>query len=269
MQQKIAVTQLLVFPRTGSGQPTPLPVTGIADAGLASSEFLLQGNVTPAGVVIDFGDPGGSDLGGFQTLYHVNSAGQATPYNHVAAAAINPGPTTIFGDVGGLAANRAGTEIVFNAYSRGGICGGTDPAQVLDTATGAVTTPRTPAGGGLSGWWVQGMWFDQTGTAYASLIPNESTCATTGAAPTAGLSPAGYKPIVCKLVDGSWVKTGSGVFKASYGPGNWLAQATGTTGTALGGNRMTLTLSGGKAPVTVPGASDFAWAPSHGPVHGA
>ena len=210
--------------------------------------------------MVQYGDAGGSNLGGFQTLYHVNSAGQATPYGHVATRTQQPGRDTVFGDVGGFTANQAGTEFAFNTYSRGGGCGGVDPAQLLDTATGTVTTPSTPAGGGPGGWLVQGMWFDRTGTPYASLVPNLSTCTTTGAQPAAEYA-SGYAPIVCKLVGGAWVKTSSGVFRVGYGPGNWLAERTGTTGQA-GATPSTMTISGGTSPVTLTNVTAFAWAPS-------
>lgn len=257
-QDVTAQPQLIVLPATGTGQPTTLPLTGVARI-RPGTEFRLLGNVSPAQVVVNYGDAGGSDLGGAQTLYHVNAAGQATPYGHVATG--GNGPNAIFGAVGDFAANRAGTEIAFSVFSRGGGCGGGFDADVINTATGAVTTPKTPAGGGPEGWWVEGMWFDSTGTAYVSLAPNLSTC-TTGGAPPATYQPVGYLPIVCKLVNGTWVKTGSsGVFQASYGPGSWVAELTGPT-TQDGTAPTTVTVTVGTSPFTISGVTALAgWAP--------
>jgi len=254
-------TQLVEFPASGSGQPTTLPVTGIA-AGTLGTEFRLLGGIAPGDVVVDDGQSGGSDLGGTQTLYRVNSAGQATLYGpDTTTGNGQPGPGTIFGDVGNIATSQAGTEIAFDTYSRGGACGGADPAQLLDVATKAVTTPAVPAGGGAEGYWVEGKWFDQTGTPYVSLVPNSSTCSGSGTAASGGGEPASAVPVVCKLAGGTWVKVGTGVFQAAYGPGNWLAQETGSISNYVDATTLTISGGTGTTPVTVRSASVFAWAP--------
>jgi hypothetical protein len=257
---QVAKAQLLVFPK-GGGQPVTLPLTGI-DTNPPQTEFRLLGNISPTEVVVDYGDGGGSNFGGIQSLYRVSSGGQATRYGPATPVTARPGANTIFGSIHHVTVAAAGSQVAFATYSRGGACGGTDAAQLLNTATGAVTTPATPAGGGTEGYWVEGMWFDRTGTPYASLVPNLSTCSTTGAAPTSGLYPAGAAPIVVKLSGVQWVKASSGIFQSGFGPGNWQAELTGTIPVANSPG-MPLTISGGTGttPVTVGGVTAFAWAP--------
>jgi hypothetical protein len=149
-------------------------------------------------------------------------------------------------------------------------------AWVLDTANRTLIQPKTPAGGGPDGWLVQGMWFDQTGAPYVSLVPNLGTCSTS-TPPSGSPQPAGATPIVCKLSGGAWVQAGRGVFRAAYGPGRWLAEKTGVTGQD-GSGPATLTISGGTgttpvtiADVTTTGfryADVFAWAPAAAPPTG-
>jgi hypothetical protein len=212
-------------------------------------------------VVVDYGDLGGSNAGGIQLLYQVNSAGQATQYGHGTFNQTRPAPDTIMGRVGNFTVNQAGSEAVFTAAQNGGACGGIEVAHVLDMQTGTVTTPSLPAGGGPEGFWVEGTWVDGTGTPYASLVPNMSTCSTTGAPPN-GAVPSHWSPTVVKLEGSSWVPTGSGVFRAAYGPGDWVAEMKGILTPA--GQPTSLTISGGPgtSPVTVPDVSGFAWAPS-------
>jgi serine/threonine-protein kinase len=256
-----ARTQLLAFPSSGSGQPTTLPVTRLPTDPYLLTRFWLLGSVSPTDVVVDYGDMGGSNAGGPQLLFHVNSAGQATQYGH-ATIGLPPGPNTIFGAVGNLTASQAGSEIAFSTYSQAGISCESNTADVLDTATGTITTPKVPAGGGPDGWLVQGMWFDQTGAPYVSLVPNQANCKA-GTAPSGGPLPGGVAPVVCKLSGDSWVKTGSGIFRAAYGPGTWQAEETGVTVIANSPGRS-LTISEGTrtTPVTVSGGvTAFAWAP--------
>jgi hypothetical protein len=66
-------------------------------------------------------------------------------------------------------------------------------------------------------------------------------------------------PVVCKLVNGAWVKTGSGVFQASYGPGNWLVEYAGVMGSDEA--QRTFTISNGVSRTTVSNVIGFAWAP--------
>jgi hypothetical protein len=239
MFQGAAVTQLLVFPQSGSAQPTPLPVTGIAGVGQINTEFRLLGNLSPTEVVVDFG------------------------YGHGTLQVQQPGPGTIFGEVVDFTTTAAGSELAFTEYSNGGACGGSQAAQLLDTASGAVSTPATPAGGGTGGYWVEGVWFDKSGTPYASLVPNASTCSTTGTPPAGGFFPAGATPTVVKLAGGAWVAAGTGVLRAAYGPGDWLAEQTGTTPTANDeGTSLTISDGAGTTPVKVAApVTNFAWAP--------
>jgi hypothetical protein len=227
-------------------------------------------------LVVAYGDAGGSNMGGYQFLYHVNSAGQAVEYGSgnlsQATQPLNQ-PAGTFTD---FAVNQAGSEILFSMYSQSGAMCPYLAAWVLDTASAAITEPKTPAGGGPDGWLVQGMWFDGTGTPYVSLVPNLGTCSTntppSGSPPNP--QPAGVAPIGCKLSGGAWVPAGRGVFAAAYGPGGWLAEKSGVT-TASYSGPATLTISGGPgtAPVTVPYvtapgiayAYAFAWAPSPAP----
>jgi hypothetical protein len=257
-----AVTQLLVFPAAGSGQPSTLPVTGLSAKSIGT-EFRLLGSVGPASVVVDYGDGGGTDLGGIQLLYQVNSAGQATDYGHDTGA-YPAAPNAPYGVVIDFSVSTGGSELAFGTYSRAGGCGGTFAASVLDAATGVITIPKMPAGGGLEGWAVEGTWFDQAGTPYASLVPNMSTCNSggLGSGTAVGPLPANAVPIVVKLEGGTWVQAGTGVFQAAYGPGSWLAQEVGRI--AQNVDSVTLTVSDGKSPVSVNagGLTGFAWAPS-------
>lgn len=127
-----------------------------------------------------------------------------------------------------------------------------------------MTIPVIPGGGGPDGFWVQGLWFDRSGTAYASFIPNLSDCKTSGN-PATAFQPAHATPVVCKLAGGRWVKTGQGVIQSDYAPGGWLAQQTGTVASLdiveSPGGTYSLTISHGTTTTTIPGVSTFAWAP--------
>jgi hypothetical protein len=263
MDQVKAVTQLLAFPPSGSGQPATLPVTGLPASSYPVSEFYVLGNVAPAGVVIGFGDPGGSDLGGNQLLFRVTSAGQATQYGHYTISQQSgPNSSIPFGYVSNFSVDQPGSRLAFATYSRAGGCGGSYTAYVLDAQTGAITIPKTPSGVGPNGWTVLGTWFDQAGTAYASLVPNGSTCQTGGfgngqvASPT----PKTGVPTVVKLQGGSWVKASTGAFQAAYGQGNWEANYSGSIQSYL--DAASLTISDGSTHVSLPGqVRSFAWEP--------
>jgi eukaryotic-like serine/threonine-protein kinase len=276
--------ELLVFPASGNAQPVTLPVTGIAAH--VSTVFSVLATVSPADVIATYGTHYGAHGTGTELLYRVNPAGQATKYG-TRALDQGTGPSDIYGQsLGDFAANAAGSTFEFDETRSGGAaCTGT-VAQVLQTATGTVATPATPPGGGGLGWEVQGMWFDQAGTPYVSLLPSTHGCA--APLPGAGnIVPGHAAPIVCKLSGGTWVPAGTGVFQAAYGPGTWLAEIAGTTG-QNGGAPTTLTItggassggassggassggatsggasSGGAAPAsaTVPSVTAFAWAP--------
>jgi hypothetical protein len=253
-QQAPAQPQLLVFPRSGSGDPAALPVTGIP-AGGQGTGFSLVGSTSPTDVVVDYGNAGGSRPGNAQLLYRVNPAGQATQFGNGTIDQLAPTPGTIFGNVTDFTASPAGREFAFNTYSPDtSFCGGEiDRLQLLDTTTGTVTTPPVPAGGGPSGFWVLSTWFDRAGTPYASVVPNLSDCS------TSNIEAGNSIPIVCTLEGGAWVKTGTGVSRAAYGPGNWLAELTGPMD-GYGPSR-TLTITGGTTPATITDVSAFAWAP--------
>jgi serine/threonine-protein kinase len=268
-QQFVAAQpQLLKFPASGSGQPVTMPVTGIATIG-QGSDFRLLGSVSPTGLVVAYGEAGGSNMGGYQILYHVNSAGQATQYG---TGSLNQGTQPLNQPVGtfvDFTVNQAGSEALFSTYSQAGAMCPYLSAWVLDPASRTLIKPGTPAGGGPDGWLVQGVWFDRTGTAYASLVPNLGTCSTT-TPPSGSPQPAGVAPIVVKLSGSNWMPAGRGVFRAAYGPGSWLAEKAGVTTQGLAGPAA-LTISDGTAvaPVTVPDVTSaalaytdiFAWAP--------
>jgi eukaryotic-like serine/threonine-protein kinase len=264
-----AAPQLLVYPQAGPGQPVTLPVTGITGQ-RQGSDFRLLGNVSPTELIVAYGDAGGSNMGGYQFLYQVNSAGQATEYGSgslsQATQALNQ-PTGTFVD---FAANQAGSQILFDMYSQSGAPCPYYTAWMLDTAHRTLSEPKPPPGGGPDGWLVQGVWFDRAGTPYASLVPNLGTCSTS-TPPSGSPQPVGATPIVCTLSGGTWVQAGRGVFRAAYGPGGWLAEKTGVT-SQDGSSPATLTISGGTGtpPVTVADvtttgfryADVFAWAPA-------
>lgn len=255
---EVAVPQLLVFSVRRSA-PIKEPITGIPDGGIGT-DFILMTDISSNALVVAYGDAGGSDLGGPQLLYRVDSAGHATPYGKASLSDPATPSGTISGALGDESTDSTGDQLGFTAYTRGGACGGVQAAYLLNTGTGTVTIPAIPGGGGPAGFWVQSLWFDRTGTAYASFIPNLSDCGTSPNAPTA-LQPAHATPVVCKAVGGRWVKTGQGVIHADYAPGGWLAQQTGTllAGSPEGG--YSLTISHGTTTTTISGVSAFAWAP--------
>jgi tRNA A-37 threonylcarbamoyl transferase component Bud32 len=254
-----AIPQLLVFPVSGNGPPVTLTVTGIP-ASHPSTEFSVLGSVSPTDVVVEYGTHYGAHNTGTQVLYRVSEAGQATQYGNQPLD-LPEAPNVIYGQgIEDFTTNAAGSTLAFyNTNSGGAACFSSTP-QVLDTATGTVSTPATPAGGGPQGWEVRGMWFDQAGTPYVSLLATVTPCA----APVAGqtvLAP-NTAPVVCKLAGTTWVPAGTGVFQAAYGPGHWLAEETGVSDQA-GAASQTLTISDGPGttPATVTGVTGFAWEP--------
>lgn len=256
-----AVPRLLEYPASGFAAPTALAVTGIPTVGMGT-DFMLMATISPSAVVVAYGNAGGSDLGGSHLLYRVDTTGKATEYGHNKLSSLGNGPTEIFGGLKLGTAAPSGSTLTFNEISRGGACGGSSAALVLDTATGAISTPSVPSGGGSEGYWVEGLWFDAENTAYASLVPNNSTCSGSGDAATGSLIPDG-KPIVCKLVDGHWTTVGTGVFAASYGAGGWMAQQTGTISQSSEMVAAT-TVSHGATTYKLPsGVGAFAWQPTH------
>jgi hypothetical protein len=67
--------------------------------------------------------------------------------------------------------------------------------------------------------------------------------------------------VVCKLVGTTWVRVGTGVFQAAYGPGHWLAEQSGVSD-QTGASPQTLTISDGSATTaTAPDVIAFAWEP--------
>ena len=198
------------------------------------------------------------DRRGSPVLYRVNAAGQATQYQYQP-----PHPNEIIGVVGGFTSSQASGEFAFSTSGETNAFCYATLSWALDTATGAIISPKTPATGGgpnpgPTGWLVEGTWVDRTGTPYASLAPSPSDCAT-----NTTLKSSGVTPIVCKLSGGSWVPTGRGVFQAAYGPGNWLAEDAGvTTQSNIAPATMAISDGTGTTPVTVPNVDSFAWAPS-------
>jgi hypothetical protein len=246
-----AIPQLLVFPATGSGPPVTLPVTGITTISGPETEFRVLGSISPAELVVSYGYDGGTLLG-TPTLYRVNATGQATQYPYQP-----PLPASSYiGFPGGFAAGHANGEFEFSTYSEVSYACYSDTAWALNAATGGIIEPKTPVGGGPQGWYVEGAWFDRTGTPYVSLVPSPSDCAT-----NKPLKSDGVTSTVCKLSGGSWVPAGRGVFQAAYGPGNWLAEESGVTGqNGFLPETMTISDGTGATPVTVSNVSAFAWA---------
>ena len=260
-QLSTAVPQLLQFPVTGFGDPSTLTLSGVATAA-SDTDFSVLSAIGPKAVVVAFGSAGGSDLGGNQLLYHVDEAGKATEYGSATMASLPTSPGVIFGELGDIATAPSGGTLALTESTRGGICGGESTAVLLNTATGAITVPSVPTlGAGIGGFWVEGLWFDTSGTPYASFIPNESTCNSTSAAPTNSPTPLSATPIVCKLVGGSWVATGSGTFQASYGPAGWVAQERGVIANSVVSATVQISQNGAAPTPLVSGVASFAWAP--------
>ena len=245
--------QLLAF-TLGQPTPTPEPISGIPTS-TWGTRFVLVGGLPSGGVLVDYGDAGGSNLGGGQLFYRIDAAGHAVQYG---TGTLNDfkGPV---GSVNKAAVAPAGDHIALSLYSRGGACGGVEKAYLIDTASRVITIPTTPSGGGPDGFWVEALWFDRNGTAYASLIPNLSDCSTTGAPPTA-LRPPQAKPIVCKLVGGTWITVGEGEIQDGYARNGWIARQTGTV-TDAPTPTYPLTISRGTTSVTIPNVTAFAWSP--------
>ncbi len=244
-----AIPELLVFPANGSS-PLKESITGIP-FGQIDTDFRLLGDSPSGTPVVAYGNAGGSDLGGAQQLYRVNQAGQATPLGQA------PSSNPIFGDLGTLATDKSGDQVSVVTYTAEGACGGVYHAYVINSLTGAVTTPSTPSGGGASGFAVEGLWYDAAGNAYASLVSNPypGICGTTGSpAPGPNLRAA----IVCKLVGGQWVRTGAGPLQTAYAPGGWLAQTSPASSVPT---PASLVISHGTTAITVPDVITFAWAP--------
>lgn len=259
--QAAAATRLLVFPATGSAPPTARAVTGIHTAG-PDTDFRVLATISATDVVVAYGDAGGSDLGGTQLLYRVNAGGVATQYGHDSLGGV-PTQSTITGRIEYVSTDPTGRQFGFAEYERGGACGGSSTAVFVNTSNDTATMPAAPAGGGTGGYWIEGVWFDNSGTPYVSLIPNESTCASGGDQPANGEAPANATPTVWELVNGRWVSAGNGTIQAGNGPDGWTAQLSGTfaDGTATA-TSLTLAQSGQTAKVS--GVSDFAWASTRG-----
>jgi len=246
------VTRLHAFGGAGTS-PALIPVTGIHGTG-SGSDFYLLGRLSTNAVVVAAGDAGGSDMGGPQLLYRVGPDGAATQIGRGSLAYTNS-PQQILGALDNFAADGTGRRIALTEYTRGGACGGGQTALLVDAATGTVTLPKTPGtGGGPDGFLTKGLWFDGSGTAYASFVANPSTC-TPGPAPSQA---AQTIPIVCKYVDGQWQKVAQGTLDAAYSGNGWLAERKGTLTDAFNGS-FPLTISHGLTSTTIPQVSGFAW----------
>ncbi|MCW2942755.1 MAG: hypothetical protein JWN00_5740 [Actinomycetia bacterium] len=250
---------LLAYPADGSA-PVREPITGIAKSPFpGSNDFILLGSAASGAVIVAFGDAGGSNMGGNQLLYRVDTAGRATLL-YGSPAALFTQTSRLAGRPGGATSDPTGGRMSLVVTSRGGACGYAEHAYLLNTASGALTDPAPPSGGGAGGLFVQDMWFDRTGAAYASFLPNPSTCATTGNPP----APIAHATtVVCRAEGGRWVQIGTGVIQAGYARDGWQAQLTGAASIdivpVLTGT--TLAVSHGKATATIPGVTGFAWAP--------
>ena len=260
--------QLVEYPAAGSGDPTTLAVTGIPDSGSAQgfdTDFRLLTAVAAGTVVVAYGSAGGSDFGGDELLYRVGPNGRATGYGDATANAPSNGPGTIFGGLSDAMAASADGSLALVETGSSGRCGESNTPVVVDTATGAVSTPKLPStGGGTGGFWVEGLWYDASGTPYVSLVPNGSYCSSTGTATTTGtgtgpIFPVSANPIVGKLVDGAWTVVGRGTFQASYGPGGWLAAQDGTISNSV--EKATVKVTHGSTSYSLSGVISCAWAP--------
>jgi hypothetical protein len=252
------VTHLLEYPRSGSGQPVARTVTGlpVVSPGKPTMAFgvSLLGSLPAGGIVVNLVSAT-QPYTPAELFYRIDSAGHATEYGTGTV-----GNSTLTG-IGNFAISAAGTEFAFAADSG---CHnfhhgdqGINTPSLLDPATGTVTTPVTPAGGGTFGYWVEGTWFDPSGTPHVSLLKNLSDCASNGA-----LWPAGATPVDYALAGDRWVQTGSGVLQEEYGPGAWAAETTGTPPAAGSAPAFPLTVSDGSSVrARVPDVITFAWAP--------
>lgn len=254
-----AVPRLLAFPASRAA-PSTIAITGIPAVGL-DTDFRVMTDLPSGDLVVAYGSAGGSNLGGPQLLYRVDPSGHATPYGLPSLADVTISSYKVSGLLGNATTAPKGNLISFTTTSRGGACGEIETAYALSTATGAITIPTLPAGGGPDGFWVQSLWFDQIGNAYAAFIPNLTDCATSGN-PATAFQPANAKPIVCELERGAWIKTAIGVIRVGYAPGGWLARQTGGfSGTIEPASPLfPLIISHGHATITIPGVYLFAWA---------
>ena len=261
-----AETQLVEYPASGFGSPTTLSLTGIPQPtppDNTDTDFMLLSAVSADAVVVGYGSAGGSDLGGNQLLYRVGQDGKATQYGNATLTQTSTGPGTIFGALSNATVASTGSSLALEESTRGGACGGVSTALLVNTATGAISTPKEPStGGGTGGFWIEGLWYDASGTPYISLVPNGSYCSSETDTPgTQPIFPTSANPTVCKLVNGTWTVVGSGTFQASYGPGGWQAEQDGTI--ANSAEQTTLKVShGSTASYSLPGVSSFAWAPA-------
>ncbi|WP_194908463.1 WD40 repeat domain-containing protein [Catenulispora rubra] len=273
-QQGTATPRLIVFPASGLGAPASRPVTGIPSIGI-DTDFLLLGAVSPTGLVVSYGNAGGSDGGGPQVLYRVNAEFQATELGNADLSRSTPQTQSqIDGALRLYGSDPTGRRLAFSQYLRAGACGGMETAVVVDATTGAVALPQVPTGGGPYGYWTEGLWFDTSGTAYASLTPNASSCP--GAIPNqptpspsasaSASASASIAPIVCRLQSGHWVSIGTGILQADYGPDGWVAQRVGTVDVYSRTATMTSTtlVHGAQTVTTLPATDDVVWAPAGG-----
>jgi hypothetical protein len=260
-QAPAATPRLLVFPDSSAGQPATLPVAGIQGGGQGTSVFQIVGNSSPADVIVEYGVAFNASQA-VETLYRVGPDGSAAQVGRLTGQLVKlAGNVNIVRIAPGA---RAGTQMAYSV----GLFGGCQSyvAHVLDTATGAVTTPAMPPGG-PDGYVVNSMWSDPAGALYASLAPNPlpSCDDVTGSTPPAtSLNDS----VEVRLSGGAWVATGAdkGVILAGYGPGDWQARAISTgSGLAAGsGTSMTITgtTPGGAVNATVADVAGLAWAPA-------
>lgn len=250
--------QLLKYPLSGSGPPVARMVTGLPPVSPYASAVAygarMLGSLPSGGIVVDL-VAANQLYTPAEQFYRIDSAGHATKLGTGAVAS-----GTLRG-IGNFAMNAAGTELAFTADAG---CAnhhhgdqGINIPSVLDPAAGTVTTPATPAGGGEFGYWVEGMWFDSSGTPHVSLVKNLSDCASSGP-----LWPPGATAIDCTLAGGRWAQTGSGILQEADGPGGWVAEATGAVPATSPAEVVPLAISDGSSVrAKVSNVSVFAWAP--------
>ena len=251
--------RLLSYPDDGS-KPVPIVISGLPRSNVPTDNaYSLVAAVPPADVIVGYGI-GVSASGGPQLLYRVDAEGRAVPFAPVAPQMIgNTAP-------GRFVFSPDGTRVGFLLGELAGVCADDDTAVLANVATGAETQPAMPAGIRH----VLAVWFDPSGTIYASMAPDPPGCAQVGqgTVPSVVVSPQDYR-----LEAGTWVRAGNGVIDEESVRGGWEATVYGKVdSTALGASVSTglrLVVSRGSSSTAIPGALTFMWAPAAAPASSA
>jgi tRNA A-37 threonylcarbamoyl transferase component Bud32 len=245
--------RLLSYPDNGS-KPVPIVISGLPKSTIPAEldSYSLGAAIPPADLIVGYGT-GVSASGGPQLLYRVDAAGQAVLFAPAASQlAYNSVPA-------GFMLSPDGRQVSFLEPGLAGVCADSATAVLASTATGAQTHPPMPAGIKTA----VAAWFGPSGTLYASMVPAPPGCAHVGhgTVPSFTTSAVDYR-----LQAGTWVRSGNGVISQEPARGGWEATLYGSIdstslGAAPAAAGLRLVLSGGPAPVTIPGALAFLWAP--------